>query len=142
MGLCGLLQGYIYLFLGRYSGWGVKPTTHLQAVPRSRKYGSLHPLPIRLHGVVLNSLRTGATLRFYGDDADLWTRLVKRDVERVGCQAADSTVLVRQIDSLGLQRQQLHGSSVFSCFTVAHGGELNDYINYMRTAEIYLGEVL
>jgi hypothetical protein len=27
---------------------------HLQLVPRSRIRGSIHPLPIRLHGVVLN----------------------------------------------------------------------------------------
>jgi hypothetical protein len=33
---------------------GVKLTTHFQLVPRSRKCGSVHPLPIRLHGVVLN----------------------------------------------------------------------------------------
>jgi hypothetical protein len=41
------------------------PTTHLQLVPRSRKCGSIHPLPIRLHGVVLNSLSTGTTLPSY-----------------------------------------------------------------------------
>jgi hypothetical protein len=28
-----------------WSGRGVKLTTHLQLVPRSRKYGSVHPLP-------------------------------------------------------------------------------------------------
>jgi hypothetical protein len=33
---------------------GVKLTTHLQLVPRSRKCGSIHPLALRLHGVVLN----------------------------------------------------------------------------------------
>jgi hypothetical protein len=35
---------------------------NLQLVPRSRKCGSIHPLPIRLHGVVLNWLSTGITL--------------------------------------------------------------------------------
>jgi hypothetical protein len=34
----------------------------LQLVPRSRKCGSIHTLPISLHGVVLNSLSTGTTL--------------------------------------------------------------------------------
>jgi hypothetical protein len=34
------------------SGRGVKLTTHLQLVPRSRKCGSIHPLPICLDGVV------------------------------------------------------------------------------------------
>jgi hypothetical protein len=33
---------------------GVKLTTHLQPVPRSRKPGPIHPFPIRLHVVVLN----------------------------------------------------------------------------------------
>jgi hypothetical protein len=32
----------------------VKMTTHLQAVLRSRKCGSIHPHPIRLHAVMLN----------------------------------------------------------------------------------------
>jgi hypothetical protein len=36
-----LYYGYRGLFLGGYSGRGVKLTTHLQLVPRSRK----HPLP-------------------------------------------------------------------------------------------------
>jgi hypothetical protein len=34
----------------------------VQLVPRWRKCGSTHPLPIRLHGVVLNYLSTGTTL--------------------------------------------------------------------------------
>jgi hypothetical protein len=49
---------------GKKCGWGVKLTTHLQLVPRSRKYGSIHPLPICFHGVVLNYLSTGTTLTF------------------------------------------------------------------------------
>jgi hypothetical protein len=32
----------------------LKLTTHLQLVPRSRKCGSIHPLPIHLHGVMFN----------------------------------------------------------------------------------------
>jgi hypothetical protein len=36
--------------------------THLQIVPRPRKYGSIHPLLICFHGVVFNYLSTGATL--------------------------------------------------------------------------------
>jgi hypothetical protein len=43
----------------------MKLTTHLQLVPRSRKYGSIHPLPLRLHGVVFNYLSKGTTLPFY-----------------------------------------------------------------------------
>jgi hypothetical protein len=58
-----LSNGYRWLILrGKaWSGRGVKLTTHLQLVPRSRKCGSIHPLPIRLHGVVLNWLSTGTT---------------------------------------------------------------------------------
>jgi hypothetical protein len=41
---------------------GGKLTTHLQLVLRSRNCGSVHPLPIRLHGVVLDQLSTGTTL--------------------------------------------------------------------------------
>jgi hypothetical protein len=33
---------------------GVKLTTHFHIVPWSRVHGSIPPLPIRLHGVVLN----------------------------------------------------------------------------------------
>jgi hypothetical protein len=43
--LCLLYNGYWGLFLRGYSGRGVKLTTHLQIVPRSRKYGPIHPLP-------------------------------------------------------------------------------------------------
>jgi hypothetical protein len=38
-------NGYRGLFLRGLSGEGVKLTTHLQLVPRSRKRGSIHPLP-------------------------------------------------------------------------------------------------
>jgi hypothetical protein len=37
-------------------------TIHLQLVPRSRIYGSIHTLPIRLHGVVIK--HRGAALLF------------------------------------------------------------------------------
>jgi hypothetical protein len=40
-----LSNGYRLLFLRGQSGWGVKLTTHLQLVPRSRKCGSIHPFP-------------------------------------------------------------------------------------------------
>jgi hypothetical protein len=43
---------------------GVKVTTHLQLVPRSRKCGSIHPSPIRFDGVVLSYLSTGTTLPY------------------------------------------------------------------------------
>jgi hypothetical protein len=43
---------------------GHKFTTYLQLVPRSRKRGSILPLPIRHHGVMLNYLSTGTTLPF------------------------------------------------------------------------------
>jgi hypothetical protein len=36
------------------SGRGVKFTTQLYLVPRLRLRGAIRPLPIRLHGVVLN----------------------------------------------------------------------------------------
>jgi hypothetical protein len=39
---------------GGGSGRGLKLTTNLQLLPRARKCGSIHPFPIRLHGVVLN----------------------------------------------------------------------------------------
>jgi hypothetical protein len=37
---------------------GRELSTHLQLVSRSRKCGSIHPLPTRLHGAVLNYLST------------------------------------------------------------------------------------
>jgi hypothetical protein len=40
-----LANGYRGLFPRGYSGRGVNLTTHLQLVPRSRKCGSIHPLP-------------------------------------------------------------------------------------------------
>jgi hypothetical protein len=40
------------------SGRGVKLNAHLQPVLRSRKRGSIHPLPLRLHGEMLNQLST------------------------------------------------------------------------------------
>jgi hypothetical protein len=40
-----LTNGYGGLFPRGLSGRGVKMTSHLQLVPRSRKYGSIHPLP-------------------------------------------------------------------------------------------------
>jgi hypothetical protein len=60
-----LSNGYWGLFPREWNSRGVKLTTHFQLVPRSRKYGSIHPLPIRIHGVVLNSLSTGTTFPFY-----------------------------------------------------------------------------
>jgi hypothetical protein len=49
-----LSNRYLVLFPRELSGRGVKLTTHLQLVPRSRKCGSTHPLPHTFHGVVLN----------------------------------------------------------------------------------------
>jgi hypothetical protein len=43
----------------------VKLTTHLQLVLRSRKCGSIHLLPLCLHGIVLNYLTTVTTLPFF-----------------------------------------------------------------------------
>jgi hypothetical protein len=40
-----LSSGYQELFSWGLNGRGVKLTTHLQLVPRSRKCGSIHPLP-------------------------------------------------------------------------------------------------
>jgi hypothetical protein len=40
-----LSDGYRGLFPRFLNGWGVNLTTHLQPVPRSRKRGSIHPLP-------------------------------------------------------------------------------------------------
>jgi hypothetical protein len=48
-----LYSGYRVLFPRGSSGRVLKLTTH-QLVPRSRKRVSIHPLPIRLHGVLLN----------------------------------------------------------------------------------------
>jgi hypothetical protein len=47
-------NGYGGLFTWGYSGRGVKMTIHLQLVPRLRIRESMHPLPIRLHGIVHN----------------------------------------------------------------------------------------
>jgi hypothetical protein len=43
---------------------GLKLTIYLQLMPRSRKRGSIHPLPVHLHGVVPNNLSTGTNLPF------------------------------------------------------------------------------
>jgi hypothetical protein len=51
-----LSNRYRGLFPRGLSGQGVKLTTHLQLVSRSRKCGSIHPLPIRLHGVAQGQL--------------------------------------------------------------------------------------
>jgi hypothetical protein len=56
-----LSNGYRGLFPREESGRGVKLTTHLQLVPRSRKCGSIHPLP---HTPSWRSASTGTTLRF------------------------------------------------------------------------------
>jgi hypothetical protein len=54
--------GYRGLFPRGLSGWGVKLTTHLQLVPRSRKCVSIHPLPPTSSWLVLSWLCTGTTL--------------------------------------------------------------------------------
>jgi hypothetical protein len=43
----------------------MKLTTHLQLVLRSRKCGSIHPLPMCLHGIVLSYLGSGTTSPFF-----------------------------------------------------------------------------
>jgi hypothetical protein len=40
----------------------MKLTTYLQLVPRLRRCGFVHPLPMCLHGIVLNYLSVGTTL--------------------------------------------------------------------------------
>jgi hypothetical protein len=57
----GSTQRPIQWVLGTLSR-GVKLTTHLQLVPRSRRRGSIRPFPIRLLYVLLNQLNTGTTL--------------------------------------------------------------------------------
>jgi hypothetical protein len=49
-----LSNGYRGLFPRGLNGWGAKLAIHLYLVPKSRKCGSIRPLPVRLHGVVLN----------------------------------------------------------------------------------------
>jgi hypothetical protein len=39
-------------------------TTHFRIMPRLKKIGSIHPLPIRLYEAVLNYLSTGTTIPF------------------------------------------------------------------------------
>jgi hypothetical protein len=39
---------------GRFSAGDVKLTTHLHQMPRLRTHGAITPLPIQLHGVMLN----------------------------------------------------------------------------------------
>jgi hypothetical protein len=50
-----LCNGYRGLFPRGQRDQAVKLTTHLQLVPRSRKYRSIHVPPIRLHTPVLNN---------------------------------------------------------------------------------------
>jgi hypothetical protein len=49
-----LFNGFRGLFPRGSSGRGVKLTAHLQLMLRSENRGSVNPLPIRLHGAVLN----------------------------------------------------------------------------------------
>jgi hypothetical protein len=53
---------------------------------RSRKCGSIHPLPIRLHDVVLNLLSTGTTLVFIHCVLGFHTREYE-GYRLVGCDA-------------------------------------------------------
>jgi hypothetical protein len=70
------------LFPRGLSGQGVKLTAHLQPVPRSRKLGSIHPLSIRLHGVVLKYLSTGTILPFF-TNLKVTTHLWGNDAESI-----------------------------------------------------------
>jgi hypothetical protein len=49
-----LSNGYRVLYPRGYSGRGVKLTTHLHLVPRSRKLQRNFHSPIRLHGIAIN----------------------------------------------------------------------------------------
>jgi hypothetical protein len=56
-----LIMWQFLVFLCGYSGWGVKLTTHIHLVPRSRNELSYTSTPpIRLHGVMLSFLITYA----------------------------------------------------------------------------------
>jgi hypothetical protein len=65
----GLIQPSIQWELGHFlqglSGQGVKLTTHLHLVPRSRMVELYFHSTICLHGLVHNELYTGRTFRFY-----------------------------------------------------------------------------
>jgi hypothetical protein len=52
-------------FARRYSGRGVKLTTHLHLLPRSRIMKLYLHAPILFHGIVLNHLNTGINLLLY-----------------------------------------------------------------------------
>jgi hypothetical protein len=47
-----LSSGYLWLFLWGYCGRGLKLTTQLPLVPKSRIHGSIHSLPLILHGLI------------------------------------------------------------------------------------------
>jgi hypothetical protein len=55
---------YQELFPQGISGWGVKLTTHLNLVSRSRICGSVHLLPMHLHVVAL-IVKNGDNFTFY-----------------------------------------------------------------------------
>jgi hypothetical protein len=57
---------------------GVKLTTNLQLVPRSRIVELYLHTPIRVHGIMLNLLRTGTTLLYTGVKLDPWDRREER----------------------------------------------------------------
>jgi hypothetical protein len=62
-GLSSLLSnGYWVLFPRWYSGQGMKLTTHLQLLPKSRIHEFIIHSPIHLHGVVLNYSSRGKIL--------------------------------------------------------------------------------
>jgi hypothetical protein len=76
-----LSNWYCGLFPRRWSGRGVKLTTHLQLVPRSRKRGSIQPLPYtpswpsaywikHRYNIIFSALRTGT--HKFGMNCEIW----------------------------------------------------------------------
>jgi hypothetical protein len=59
----------------RWSGLGVKLTTHLQLLPQSRIHGSIHPLPHMPSCVVLKQLSTGTPFPFLPYTATVYVSL-------------------------------------------------------------------
>jgi hypothetical protein len=60
-----LSNGYQRLFLWGLGGWGVKLTTHLHLMPRSKNEWSYTSTPpVRLHGVVLNLKKKHKVITF------------------------------------------------------------------------------
>jgi hypothetical protein len=84
----------------------MKRTTHLQLVLRSAIRVSVHPLPIRLHGVMLNYLSTWTTVRLLWTLSELYVYLSINTGSR-RTKVCDIVCLYQAVDAHRVVRSRL-----------------------------------